>query len=229
MTSDVAPVADAEDTRPPGRPRDPDLEARAHRAVLEVFGEKGWAGLTIDEVASRAHVGKSSIYLRWKDKAGLLAAALESIQSDPGTGDGSGPPGPGTLREFLVRHAHRRADLYLSGDGLAMLRLYVETRAFPEVFAQIRHTAMTRFVLSERRRVAQAIEHGELPSTASAVQLLDAIEGAILMHVLVTPPHPVEQVRAGLDDYIEHLVSAQLAVATQGASGGADAPGEPES
>ena len=63
-----------------GRPRDPQLEERALEATLAVFGERGWVGLTIDEVAARALVGKSSIYLRWKDKETLLAAALRDIQ-----------------------------------------------------------------------------------------------------------------------------------------------------
>lgn len=226
-----------DDQRAPGRPRNPDLEARALRATLDVFGVKGWTGLTIDEVAARARVGKSSIYLRWPDKAALLADALRGIQmeedapglSDPtqdegtsgstatggdhaqGPGDSAGATAPHlTLREFLIAHAHRRADLYLGPDGLAMLRLYVEARAFPDVLADVRHEAITRFVLSERERVDAAIGTGELPEGASVVHLLDAIEGSVLMHVLVTPPHLLDRVRSTLPAYVERLVDLQL-------------------
>ena len=38
---------------------------------------------------------------------------------------------------------------------VAMLRLYVEAWAFPELFADIRREAITGFVLTERRRVGQ--------------------------------------------------------------------------
>lgn len=219
----IAPPTDLVDEpapearRGPGRPRDPQLEERALQATLQVFGEKGWTGFTIEEVSARARVGKSSIYLRWKDKETLLAAALRNTQQAPEVvpePDGAEvtdvvvPPMP--LREYLIEHAMRRANLYLGPHGLAMLRLYVEARAFPEVFAEIRREAITEFVLDERRRVEAAIREGDLTPDASPVQILDAIEGAVLMHVLVTPPHLVDRVQRNLPDYIEKMVDNQL-------------------
>ena len=214
----VNPAEEAEQTRQPGRPRDPLLEERALRAALEVFGEKGWAGLTIDEVAARSRVGKSSIYLRWGDKEALLTAALRRSQLRGAENRDEAAPSVGpdevSLRDYLVGHATRRAELYLSPDGLAMFRLYVETLAFPKVFAGIRQAAMTDFVLEERARVEAAIRRGALPAHASAVHLLDAVEGAVLMHVLVTPPHLLDRVRSTLPAYVEQLVDNQLRAAT---------------
>ncbi|WP_282944364.1 TetR/AcrR family transcriptional regulator [Cellulomonas endometrii] len=231
-------MTEPDDQRPPGRPRAADLERRALRAVLDIFGEKGWTGLTIAEVATRAKVGKSSLYLRWPDKTAMLADALSHVQapgpdaSDDGEGaggpDGSSPPAEQSLRDFLIQHAHRRADLYLGEDGLAMLRLYVEARAFPEPLADVRHEAITRFVLRERHRVERAIDDGELPPGASVVHLLDAIEGSVLMHVLVTPPHLLDRVRSTLPAYIERLVDLQLAAVARAplpVDTPADAPG----
>lgn len=200
-----------------GRPRDPQLEDRALQAVLEVFGEKGWVGLTIDEVAARARVGKSSIYLRWRDKETLLAAALRHIQQPRDTRvDGATPapvPDELPLREYLIDRATRRSELYLGTQGLAMMRLYIEVWAFPDLFADIRREALTDFVLEERHRVEAAIRRGDLPPHASAVQILDAIEGAVLMHVLVTPPHLLDRVRRNLPLYIEQIVDNQLRAA----------------
>lgn len=236
-----------------GRPRDPATEERALRAALEIFGQKGLSGLTIDEVAARSKVGKSSIYLRWPDKEALLAAALHSIQvegaedgadtaervadhsahdapaGDGTSGDGADDDGEAgaaasgddadeapvelTLRDYLVAHVHRRAELYLGEYGLAMLRLYAEARAHPEMFGEIREQAISRFVLDERQRVAEAIREGVLPAGASPVRILDAVEGAIFMHLLVTPPQLLPRVRAGLDDYVEHMVDDQLRAA----------------
>jgi AcrR family transcriptional regulator len=210
--------------RGPGRPRDPDLEERALEATLAVFGEKGWTGLTIEEVSSRARVGKSSIYLRWKDKETLLAAALRHSQQEPEVAEAApdedaepaepAEPAEQTLREYLVAHATRRANLYLGPHGLAMLRLYVEARAHPDVFAEIRREAITEFVLEERHRVAAAIRAGDLAADASPVLILDAVEGAIFMHILVTPPHLVDRVRRNLPDYIETMVDNQLRAAS---------------
>lgn len=209
--------------RGPGRPRDPDLEERALEATLAVFGEKGWTGLTIEEVSSRARVGKSSIYLRWKDKETLLAAALRHSQQEPEVDEAApdedtdgtpAEPAEQTLREYLVAHATRRANLYLGPHGLAMLLLYVEARAHPDVFAEIRREAITEFVLEERHRVAAAIRAGDLAADASPVLIRDAVEGAIFMHILVTPPHLVDRVRRNLPDYIETMVDNQLRAAS---------------
>ena len=215
MTELDSPRADEttpEVRRRRGRPRDPQLEDRALEATLAVFGEKGWVGLTIDEVAARAVVGKSSIYLRWKDKGTLLAAALRQIQRRPQT---AAEPELAelSLRDYLIDHATRRAILYLGPHGLSMMRLYIETWAFPTIFADIRREALTAYVLEERERVESAIRTGELPPHASAVQMMDAIEGAVLVHVIVTPPKLVDRVRRNLPAYIEQLVDNQLRAA----------------
>lgn len=212
-----------------------------------MFAERGLSGLTIDEVATRARIGKSSIYLRWADKESLLADALRGIQiprgsaddAEPADGadagpaddavlaDDAAPAGTGTggatdaaarrvagsLRDYLMALAHRRADLYLSRQGLALLRLYADARAYPDMFGEIREQAITRFVLAERERVDDAVAAGVLPPHASPVRILDAVEGAIFMHLLVTPPELIDRVRGKLDDYIEHMVDDQLRAA----------------
>lgn len=212
-----------------GRPRDPGLEERTRLVALELFGKRGFSGLTIDEVAATAKIGKSSIYLRWPDKQTLLADALRGIQgadppqatsgadaeadADEQPPEGRSTPEPQTLRDYLLAHVHRRADLYLGPYGLAMLRLYVEARAYPELFGAIREQAISRLVLDERERVTQAVRAGVLPPDAAPVRILDAVEGAIFMHLLVTPPELLDRVRAGLDDYVERMVDDQLRAA----------------
>jgi AcrR family transcriptional regulator len=209
-----------------GRPRDPELESRALTAALEVFAEKGWAGLTIDAVASRARVGKSALYLRWADKGELLSAALRNLQdvTQADVAPTAGEAGPGALdqrpgapgsrvRDYLIGHATRRAELYLTPNGLAMIRLYAEALAHPELLAEVREQALTRYVLDERDQVAAAIGAGELSPDASPMRILDAVEGAVFMHILVTPPQLRDRVRAGIGEYVEKMVDDQLRAA----------------
>src|SRR3954451_13068508 len=59
-----------------GRPRTPGAEDKILTAALEEYGERGWAGFTMDAVARRAGVGKSTVYLRWRDKDSLLTDAV---------------------------------------------------------------------------------------------------------------------------------------------------------
>src|SRR5919108_3049417 len=62
-------------TRRPGRPPSP----QAHRAILDatldLLAERGYGALTIEGVAARAGVAKSTIYRRWPSKLGVVVAA----------------------------------------------------------------------------------------------------------------------------------------------------------
>lgn len=192
--------------RGPGRPRDPDLEERVFDAVLGVYGKKGWSGLTIGEVAAAARVGKSSIYLRWPDKRALLVAALRRHQFTMDEIDPRDSP-----REFLVNHALRRADCYLGQYGLAFIRLHVEARAYPEESEGIRRQAFTDPALLQRERLQRALRLEGPTAQNAVIQILDTLEGAVLMHILASPPELEDRVRAKLPTYAVDLVDMLLA------------------
>lgn len=52
-------------------------------AVLDLINESGVAGLTIDNIARRAKVGKPTIYRRWSSKEGLVAYAMGHAEVPP--------------------------------------------------------------------------------------------------------------------------------------------------
>ena len=81
---------ESEAPRPPGRPRD----SRANRAILDAalqsFIDDGYEGMSVENVAARAGVGKTTIYRRWPSKKELIIAAIEDLFEDlhvPDTGD----------------------------------------------------------------------------------------------------------------------------------------------
>ncbi|WP_277676165.1 helix-turn-helix domain-containing protein [Saccharopolyspora rectivirgula] len=51
-----------------GRPRDQEVDRKIAEAAILLFGERGWAGFSVEAVAKRAGVGKASIHLRWSSK-----------------------------------------------------------------------------------------------------------------------------------------------------------------
>ncbi|MFH5823593.1 TetR/AcrR family transcriptional regulator [Georgenia sp. AZ-5] len=192
--------------RGPGRPRHADTEARAYRAVLELFGQKGWSGLSLDGVATHAGIGKSSIYLRWKDKRDLLMDALHDLEAHLAVPDDENM----SLRDYLVAHAKARGELYLGEHGRALSHLYSAAQANPVEFAEIRQQNISRGVLSLHGRIEKAVQDGELPKDTPVFHLLDAIEGAVLVHVLFSWPKEKDTIRAGLEDYVNTLVDIQL-------------------
>ena len=49
-------------------------------AAREAFLEKGYDGVSMDEVASRAGVAKQTVYARYTSKDALFLAVVESLQ-----------------------------------------------------------------------------------------------------------------------------------------------------
>ena len=67
-----------------GRPRDPVVDQAILRAALELFVEHGIAGASIERIAKRAGVAKTSVYRRWSSREALLAQAIETARNATG-------------------------------------------------------------------------------------------------------------------------------------------------
>jgi AcrR family transcriptional regulator len=61
-----------------GRPRDPSIGQAILTAALKLFIDRGIAGMSIEQVAKKAGVGKPTIYRRWSTKERLVADAIEA-------------------------------------------------------------------------------------------------------------------------------------------------------
>lgn len=65
--------------RPPGRgrPRDPEHDRAILRATLELLSTTDYRSLTVDAIAARAGVAKTTLYRRWPRKADLVLDAVD--------------------------------------------------------------------------------------------------------------------------------------------------------
>jgi AcrR family transcriptional regulator len=69
-------------SRPPGRPRSERAEKAIIEATLDLIAEEaGVAGVSIEAVAARAGVGKTTIYRRWANKEALIVDALATLKA----------------------------------------------------------------------------------------------------------------------------------------------------
>ena len=88
-------------------------------AVIEELTDHGWDQLSVESVAQRAGVHKTTVYRRWRDKNTLVAEALKAAAESriqmPDTGDvaagsaGTGPDRPGSADLAGGRRHHPRA------------------------------------------------------------------------------------------------------------------------
>jgi len=62
-----------------GRPRSEEAHQSILDATLEMLGEVGFSALTVEGVATRAGVGKATIYRRWPSKLPLIVEAFGQL------------------------------------------------------------------------------------------------------------------------------------------------------
>src|SRR6478609_4307231 len=81
FAADSGPDAEkpcADDAPRRGRPRSKQFDESILAATLELAGEVGIKGMSMDELAQRAGVSKATIYRRWPSKEILVLQALQS-------------------------------------------------------------------------------------------------------------------------------------------------------
>jgi AcrR family transcriptional regulator len=180
---------DATLRRSRGRPRTPGAEDRILEAALEEYGERGWAGFTMDAVARRAGVGKSTVYLRWRDKDSLLTDAVG--QHSIGIEDVD----TGTFRGDLEQLAANLFRHYLDPVGWATLRLTVDAATSAAAIGTIGDRVARLHADSLGGIVDRAIERGDVPVDFPTATLFECLYGAVTMQALMLPGD-----RRGLDD-----------------------------
>lgn len=172
----ASPEPAARKTR--GRPRKADAEERIFGAALEEYGERGWAGFTMDAVARRAGVGKSTVYLRWQDKDSLLTAAV---------GDRSGvieDVDTGSFRGDLEGLASNLFRYLLDPVGWATLRISVDAAGSPEPLGRFTDAVTELHHRGASVIFARAAARGDLAPEVPQQALVDCLYGAVLMQTL---------------------------------------------
>jgi AcrR family transcriptional regulator len=90
--------------------------ARSEKAILdaarELIAERGVEGLTVEGVAARSGVAKTTIYRRWRDKDELALAILVDT-----TDSISAPPDLGDTRKELLTFLRTAKRIIQSGGG----------------------------------------------------------------------------------------------------------------
>ena len=129
-------------------------EAGVLRATEELLAEgRSYAELRVEEIATRAGIGRSAFYFYFRDKRELLMRLSEGIaellygEADAWwSGDGEGAA---ELRSALERM------LTLYHDHAVVLRAAVEASSYDEAVAVFWRGLVGRFVEATRRRIEQ--------------------------------------------------------------------------
>lgn len=178
-------------------------------AAIDLLAEAGIGGTSIEAIAARAGVAKTTIYRHWPDRSSLLADAVRGLK------DAGEIPDTGDLRADLIEAMTRvSTGLHTSRYGHALPSMLAAAEHDPELAEALhRIVAERRDALARRLRVHAAGHDaggagrhagGDAGSTADAERLQAALVGPIFYRRLVVhrPFRPSE---------IERLVDVALA------------------
>lgn len=107
--------------RAPGRPRSAEADRAIIDAIVDLLVERGYREVTIEAVAARAGVAKTTIYRRWPSKAGMVVEAITACKKDCLQEGGAEDDGvAGTLVGMLSHLSCSRVARILTGLAVEM-------------------------------------------------------------------------------------------------------------
>src|SRR6266487_2368234 len=168
--------------RKPGRPR----SAQAHKAILDatlaLLAEEGFQGLSIEEVAAKARVGKTTIYRRWSSKDELVIDAIREVQINLSIVD------TGNFRNDLMtlfKNAYQGMMTHPLLGQLA-LKFIGEYQTNPEIFK----VYLTQVLIPRFQQFGQMVEQAqareEIRRDIDWTLVIELIGGSLYFHWIIT-------------------------------------------
>jgi AcrR family transcriptional regulator len=196
-------ISDGVGRRPGGRSAR--VRAAVRAATLGELAEKGYTALTVEGVATRSGVHKTTVYRRWGGVDGLIADALEMASEEPwpipDTGSAAGDLR--ALAHLVLTGFTDPADAPVS---TAFIAAAMQSPAAAEAlrgFFESRHDQAARIV-------NRAVARGELPVGTDPVEVVRAAVAPLYYRLFVSR----EPVDAAVAD---RAADAVLAAARAGA------------
>ena len=164
-----------------GRPRSEQADRAIMAAALELLAERGIAGMSIEEVASRAGVGKATIYRRWSSKGALaldaFLAEFRQQQPLPDTGSLRGDL-RASLRAWVRAVTHTPV-------GRILADLIGEAQHDKDLAVSYRERVLEPLRQQHRIMLDRAIARGEIPADTDREVALDLMFGAAQHRLLL--------------------------------------------
>jgi AcrR family transcriptional regulator len=164
-----------------GRPR----SERAHRAILDaaltLLDEGGYGPLTIEAVAARAGVGKTTIYRRWPSKLELVIEAVSEIRPPlPPEDTGSVQ---GDFLAFQRNQINRVAAGPLPRVGPLLM---AESVGDAELHGAIRRELIAPLRTAIGEVLRRGVDRGELRPDLDVELATDIVHGTVVYRTLLS-------------------------------------------
>lgn len=180
-------VVDGTTSRAPGTVRTGGRTGKVRAAVFSAtlleLAENGYAALSVERIAERAGVHKTTVYRRWRTKDALLAVAIAEFVEDLFP-----IPSYESIAEDLRSMGRSLVDLLTSDVPTvqgAVRALFFDAANVAQIAELKRHLYAQRYQRAESF-VSAAIDRGELPGDTDARELVGLVMAPIYYRKLVT-------------------------------------------
>jgi AcrR family transcriptional regulator len=165
--------------KPPGRPRSAQSHQAILQATLELLTEVGFERMSIEAIATRAGVGKTTIYRRYGTKEELVADAIESLREEVVI------PDTGTLWGDIDALIENAAQITLNPLGRQTVAMIISSASSNPEFAQV---YWTRYLQPRRQAFSVVLEgakvRNEIQTEVDPDLVFDIMSG-IMLYALV--------------------------------------------
>jgi AcrR family transcriptional regulator len=175
------------------------VRAAVLRATAELLTEVGYDQVSVDEIAARAGVHKTTVYRRWSTKPVLIADAVR-VHSD----ENVPIPDTGTLSGDLQALARSVVANIGSEGGARRSRSIAASAATSHELAEGMHSLWAERLASTGLVVERAIDRGELPPHSDPNLIIETLIGPLWIRLLLTG----EPITDDLADRVAELVTA---------------------
>jgi AcrR family transcriptional regulator len=155
------------------------VRAEVLAATLDLLQSSGFARLTVEGVAERSGVHRTTIHRRWPTRAALVAESLLEVSAAQ-----VAVPDTGSLRTDLRRFAREIRDAITTPLARALVSALAESRAAGEIGEVAKRFWEARFAAT-RVIVERAIERDEIPKRTNPRFVVEALGGPIWFRVFV--------------------------------------------
>ncbi len=162
-----------------GRPRSEEAHKAILDATLELLVEVGFSALTVEGVATRAGVGKATIYRRWPSKLPLVIEAFSQLPQLEEVDTGN-------LVDDLKKMLRSYLQLFYSTPLGAVLPSLAGERAHDPQLSELFDPVIKGRRQPLVRAFERAVERGEVPPELDLELAADLVVGPIAVRLFFT-------------------------------------------
>lgn len=180
-----------------GRPFDPAVDVALRSATLSVLAQHGWRGTTVERIAQRSGVARTTVYRRYGSVHGVMIMLLDDVWVQDPTAD------TGSLRGDLVMTARATQTLWADPDRLNYLcAMTAARRESPDVAEAMNARGRSQHA-ALRPILERAQTRGELRAGLDAGLMMELVRSVIVRRAMTSD-------RAAPPEFAEQVVNAVL-------------------